>query len=248
MITLQEKMAAASNRPAGFDYMRLILASAVILTHSFMVTGTSAQAVALWYSDYRAVFGLILPMFFALSGFLVAGSLERNKSLVSFLGLRAIRLVPALALEVTLSALILGPLLTTMQLHDYFISPLFSHYFLNIIGDIHYHLPGLFNKNPVGSKVNSQLWTIPFELLCYISLAFIAFLGIAARRNMLALLLITSQATIMAAVIFIHAPGGGYISRKYVDRMLFEWTFNLQVPRFIAQQSYIRNYMYYFFR
>ncbi|MGY0575795.1 hypothetical protein ACTGJ9_036125 [Bradyrhizobium sp. RDM12] len=42
-----------------------------------------------------------------MSGFLVAGSLDRSNTLIMFLGLRAFRIVPALAVEVFLSALIL---------------------------------------------------------------------------------------------------------------------------------------------
>ena len=203
-MTLAERMAAANNRPAGFDYMRLLLATAVILHHSFTVTMSLAHGEAMWATPDRAVIGLILPMFFALSGFLVAGSLERNKSLVSFLGLRAIRLVPALALEVALSALFLGVLLTTLPIQQYFSSPLLRSYFLNIVGDIHYHLPGVFESNPVGFTVNSQLWTIPFELKCYVTLAVLAALGIASRRSLLLCALTLLQIAILATAILHH--------------------------------------------
>jgi peptidoglycan/LPS O-acetylase OafA/YrhL len=55
-------------------------------------------------------------MFFALSGFLVAGSPERSKTLLTFLGLRAIRIYPALGVEVVLSALLIGTAVTTLPL------------------------------------------------------------------------------------------------------------------------------------
>ena len=51
-------------------------------------------------------------MFFALSGFLVTGSALRTGRLVPFLGLRVLRLLPALFVEVTLSAIILGGIFT----------------------------------------------------------------------------------------------------------------------------------------
>jgi peptidoglycan/LPS O-acetylase OafA/YrhL len=122
--------------------------------------------------------GTLLPMFFALSGFLVAGSLFRTTTLVQFLGLRVIRIYPALAVEVLISALLIGPLLTTLPLKDYFTSPVFYLYLVNITGHIHYLLPGLFENNPFPNTVNMQLWTVPFELGCYITLSVLAVLGI----------------------------------------------------------------------
>jgi len=62
-------------------------------------------------------------------------------------------------------ALILGPLLTEFPLSAYFRDSEFWAYFLNILGEIHYHLPGLFIHNPT-TAVNGQLWTVPFELAC----------------------------------------------------------------------------------
>ena len=62
---------------------------------------------------------MIVPMFFALSGFLVAGSFERSKTLITFLGLRVFRIVPALSVEVFLSAIILGSFFTTNDLRNY---------------------------------------------------------------------------------------------------------------------------------
>ena len=207
--TIAEKISAAGHRPAGFDYMRLVLASCVILHHSFTVIASKPHGMAMWDSPDRALIGLILPMFFALSGFLVAGSLERNKSLVSFLGLRVIRLAPALALEVTLSALILGPALTTLSRAAYFHSPLFRSYFLNMFGYIHYHLPGVFERNPFSYRVNSQLWTIPYELKSYLALAVLAVIGVASRRRLLLWAALALQLAVMPAIHFKHLPSGG---------------------------------------
>jgi peptidoglycan/LPS O-acetylase OafA/YrhL len=123
----------------------------------------------------------ILPMFFALSGFLVAGSLERCRTIVAFAGLRIIRIFPALAVEILLSAIVLGPLVTNLALGEYVTHPEFRQYFLNLVGEIHYVLPGVFEQNPAPRTVNLQLWTIPFELACYLCLSALAILG--ARKS-----------------------------------------------------------------
>lgn len=179
--SLEERLEETRWRPSGFDYMRVVLALGVIGWHSTLTSYGGAEHN--WLADLvlfpLAIF--ILPMFFSLSGFLVAGSLERSRTFLSFLGLRVFRIMPALAVEVMLSALILGPLLTTLPLGAYVRDPQFHAYFLNIVGDIHYLLPGVFTSNPF-PLVNGQLWTVPYELACYIALTVLALTGIFRQR------------------------------------------------------------------
>lgn len=180
-LTIAQRMVVTEGRPTGFDYLRLVLACAIVCFHSAVTCYGERAQDALTAGPARPLIGALLPMFFALSGFLVAGSLERTKTVGMFLGLRAIRIFPALAMESLIAALIVGPLLTTYPLSAYAADPRFHSYFLNILGDPHYYLPGVFETNPF-SKVNAQLWTIPFELRCYLVLAVLALLGIGRRR------------------------------------------------------------------
>jgi peptidoglycan/LPS O-acetylase OafA/YrhL len=168
-----------NGQPNGFNYMRVALALGIICFHS--IATTTGHDSAVWESWWRGPLAIMLPMFFSLSGFLVAGSLERSKTLFSFLGLRVLRIGPALAGEVLLSAFILGPIFTTYPLSQYFEDALFTHYFWNMVGHIQYHLPGVFLENPYPLVVNGQLWTVPFELACYVSLALFALFGIVKR-------------------------------------------------------------------
>lgn len=180
--TIQDRLDAAAGHPTGFDALRIGLAVCILCFHSVYASYGIPADLALWAGPWRGVLSLFLPMFFALSGFLVCGSLERTKKLHHFFGLRAIRIVPALAVETLLCAMILGPMLTTLSLSEYFAHPDFSRYFLNIIGVIHYELPGMFENNPSPNMVNISLWTIPYELKCYLALALAAVLGLMKRR------------------------------------------------------------------
>lgn len=181
-MTFDDKQRAIGGFASGFDYLRLSLAILVMFGHSFIITGNGrlmAEVMPFGLATLRGY--AILPVFFALSGYLVASSLLRSKTLGIFLGLRALRIMPALAVEIGLSALILGPVLTDVSLREYFTDSEFFRYFLNIIGYIHYHLPGLFMNNPVKNWVNGSLWTVPFEAECYILLAALAAFGLARR-------------------------------------------------------------------
>ena len=115
----------------------------------------------------------------------------RSRSLITFVGLRVLRIVPALTVDTLFCAFVLGVLLTDLPLKEYLRSHEFFKYFLNILGNIHYNLPGVFAHNP-NHAVNSQLWTIPYELKCYAVLTAMALIGL--HRRPLLLLIATSIA------------------------------------------------------
>jgi peptidoglycan/LPS O-acetylase OafA/YrhL len=209
--TIAQRMAETGGRSTGFDYLRLSLAVAIVCWHSVVTSYGVDVQTAVASSPARPLVAALLPAFFALSGFLVTGSLERTKTIGMFLGLRALRIFPALAVESLIAALILGPLLTTRPLAAYVADPQFRTYFLNILGDPHYTLPGVFETNPF-YQVNGQLWTIPSELRCYVILTVLALLG-AVRR----------PAILLAAT-------GAFLAWAMVDT-------GLRDPHFFAQVS-----------
>lgn len=170
----------------GFDYLRIILALSVVFWHGILTT--TGQDGHIWSGLLRPIPAIILPMFFCLSGFLVSGSLSRTVNMREFLLLRAIRIIPALFVEVILAALILGPLLTTLPLTEYFSDTQFHHYFLNIFGMVYLYLPGMFTENIFPNVVNINLRTLPSELECYVLLAILATLKVVKKPLLLAML------------------------------------------------------------
>ncbi len=212
--TIFDEMRNAGPTTAGFDYLRIGLALAVLIWHSVIIsTGSAALDQSLWSGPFRFLPAAILPMFFALSGFLVAGSLTRTRT-HQFIALRVLRLVPALAVEVTLSALLLGAAFTTLPLREYLLSPELWRYFGNIVGLVHFTLPGVFQNNPVPGLVNFQLWTIPFELECYAALVILSLANLLRnpRAFIEAIALLSLGATAFALLVspvspVDHVPG-----------------------------------------
>ena len=148
----------------GFDFARVFLAFNVLGWHSVLVAqGTYGSALegAGWILNYS-----VLPMFFGLSGFLVAGSAQRLDIRNFFIN-RGLRIFPALIVEILLSAVVLGALYTTLPLAKYFTSGAFFTYFENIVGLVRLQLPGVFLHNPNDNVVNASIWTVPYEMACY---------------------------------------------------------------------------------
>jgi peptidoglycan/LPS O-acetylase OafA/YrhL len=184
----------------GFDAMRLALALTIFVSHSFFVS--QGDDLHLWHSPLRPLLVALVPVFFAVSGFLVTGSAIRTGSVRVFLTFRALRIVPALMTEVTLSALILGPLLTTVPLSDYFSSRIFLQYFGNIIGWVHFFLPGVFETNPMAGYVNVNLWTLRPEFYSYALMTALMLTGLVAKRRTLTICFVALSLALTIANFF----------------------------------------------
>jgi peptidoglycan/LPS O-acetylase OafA/YrhL len=200
----------------GFALLRLGLAAAIFLFHIRIlaeipgffqgapphmppvggaVTGLMEYG---WTGPSRPFYVVLVPAFFALSGFLVTGSALRIRKTTTFLAFRGLRIFPALATEVTLCALVIGPLYTTLPSRAYFSDPQFWRYFGNIIGWITFLLPGVFETSEQ-SVVNGNLWTLPSEFNCYFLTAILMVTGVIYSRVIFtsALLIVTIALIVM---------------------------------------------------
>lgn len=152
---------------AGFDVLRFVAASGVLVSHAFPLTGLDEPlgriTGGIW--DTGAV---CVGIFFCASGFLIAMSADRTRSKARFVERRAMRLMPALVTVVIMTVFLLGPLLTTLPLINYFLNSETLRYlglaaFLPSNG----HLPGVFQDNIYPQAVNGSLWTLRYEAVCY---------------------------------------------------------------------------------
>jgi peptidoglycan/LPS O-acetylase OafA/YrhL len=169
----------------GFDAIRLFLSIAILLTHS--VRMCYGESFAFGYFSESAFYPLVLslvPTFFALSGFLVSGSAHRTKSVKVFLTHRLLRIYPALIVEISLTALILGPIFTSLPLAEYFNNSEFFSYFGSLIGRVKFSLPGVFTDNPWSGVVNQNLWTLKAEFYCYVFMAVIIVSKVLFNRTL----------------------------------------------------------------
>lgn len=189
----------------GFDLLRVALAYAVIFRHCFPISFGNTPASnsgVLW----TATMGIV-PIFFILSGFLVTGSALRL-TLGKFVASRALRIIPALAVDTLFTILVIGAIFTTLPLREYFASPMVHRYLLNIVGEIHYFLPGVFETNPLKGIVNGALWTIPPELGCYVFMSGLIFFKWVHDWRKVALLTAVSFLVILLVPLFPEGTPG----------------------------------------
>jgi hypothetical protein len=158
---------AAVHAANNFDLLRLFAALLVLWSHAHTLAGRPEPLLLSW-----ATLGPVgVFIFFVISGYLVSISWNADPNIGRFLARRLLRLIPALIVVILLSMFVLGPLVTTLPLADYFSHPHFSLYLLNIVLHPVYSLPGVFEHMRVPYAVNGSLWSLPVEFLMYLVLA-----------------------------------------------------------------------------
>lgn len=156
------------DRKNNFDFIRLILASCVIISHSFPLTGKKEPL--LHYSHEQIDLGrFAVECFFAMSGYLIFQSLERSKTILSYLWKRILRLFPALLVLLLLTMLILP---FVYKGKDIFEENSYWSYFPNVLSlyRVQYYVNGVFTNNPYPRVINGSLWSLSYEFSLYLFL------------------------------------------------------------------------------
>src|SRR5690606_36414492 len=165
----------------NFNLIRLVAAWLVIYGHAWAITGTPGTDLIGAVTRFKFAGGVAVDVFFVVSGFLIAASLQRNDAR-GYLASRALRILPALVACVALSVFVLGPLLTTAP--GYWRDTLTWDY-LWANGSLwasRFFLPGVFGDHP-NPAVNGSLWTLPVEARLYLALLAAGLCGVLTPRR-----------------------------------------------------------------
>lgn len=163
-------------RDNNFNFIRMVAACAVLVSHSFALTMGTEKAEPL-----RDILGMTLgtiavDIFFIISGFLVTASLLSRQSTIDFIWARVLRIFPALLIMLMITVFGLGLIFSTLPWLSYLSNAKTYIYLvkcLTLFTGISTDLPGVFESNPYKNIVNGSLWTMPLEIRMYAILAFL---------------------------------------------------------------------------
>ena len=163
-----------------FNLIRLVAAWLVIWSHAWAITGTAGNDHFARLAT-RSAGAFAVDVFFVISGFLVAASLQRN-TWRDFLRARALRIYPALVVCIALTVFVLGPLASAAP--DYWSNAGTWRYLWSnaTLWRAEFHLPGVFDTLP-RTAVNGSLWTLPIEGRLYLMLFVAGLLGMLAPKR-----------------------------------------------------------------
>lgn len=188
-------------RANNFDGLRVIGAFMVLYGHAYELTGRRGGAPNLLGIP---VHGLGVYIFFSISGYLITASWLRSRNVWTYATARLLRIFPGLIAVVAFTVLVIGPLATTLSLHDYVHHPKTAGY-VSAMGlwVTQYDLPAVFANNVFPYAINGSLWTLPLEFVCYVAVP----LALCVRHRWLNRVAVASILVLM--VVFTVHPVDG---------------------------------------
>lgn len=159
----------------NFNLIRLFAAWLVIYSHAWAITGTAGNDHFARLTLSKSAGAFAVDVFFVVSGFLVAASLQR-RTWREFLVARALRIYPALIVCVAATVFVLGPASTSAE--QYWRDATTWRYLIAnaTLWRAEFWLPGVFETLP-RTAVNGSLWTLPIEGRLYLALLVAGALG-----------------------------------------------------------------------
>ena len=168
----------------SFGVLRFAMATLVLISHSYLYCAGTSEAEPLVGWLGRSLGECAVQVFFILSGVMVAQSFDRSRSVVDFAVARILRIFPALIVCVLITSFVVGPLVSRLEPTDYFANPGLYGYLAKTLtlSSGSASLPGVFETVPYAGYVNSSLWTLKYEVICYFGLALLGFAGLFQPR------------------------------------------------------------------
>lgn len=182
----------------NFGVIRLALASVVVLGHATEIAGPGdpGRDLLFRYSGTVYVAGTCVFGFFLLSGYLITQSMVGTKAAGPYLAKRALRIVPGFVVAYLLSVFVLAPALGAE------VRPLLKQVLVDFLF-LHEPPPLLGAVEPHYRTINGSLWTISYEVRCYLLVLALWFVGLLRRRAVVA-----SLAAVLCALTCLMYAGG----------------------------------------
>lgn len=178
MLPLETHM---SGRDNNYNLLRFLAACFIAFYHCFFM----AMGPEMTDDRFPALYQLsqiVLNFFFIASGFLIAQSFQRRKDIISYSVARFLRLIPGVFVLSLIICFVIGPIVTEIPLKDYF-SSLATWTYVPVTTALQPDaiLPGVFASNPNPNEIDAALWTLRYEVVCYIGLAILGLWGALKR-------------------------------------------------------------------
>ena len=219
-----------SGHANNFDVLRFLFASLVVFSHSYPLgEGHELREPLRKLTGQTTLGGLSVYCFFIISGFLIAASWERRKTVGQFLKKRVLRIYPGFIIANAVGVFLVAPMAADSAIGNALVSlQQFAWDCMRLQGT--QLSDTLFSQNHLHA-VNGSIWSIAYEFWCYIGVIILGLMPLFHRRSFVLGLFVASLAV---AFIFptyhLEWFGGGILGKIF--GYPFFWA--LLLPNYLA--------------
>lgn len=175
--------------------------------NSFTLLGVTLSLLIIYYHCYALFYGpitsqidifsrifrgentgsIVVAAFCVISGFMITSSIQRSKNTKEYLIKRVKRIFPSYALVLIISALIVAPIVSSISLKNYYLTPsLYTNYIIDnllLFKNSVYVIGDVFINNPYPSAINGSIWYIKHQFFCYLYMIPLFFIFIKNKNK-----------------------------------------------------------------
>jgi peptidoglycan/LPS O-acetylase OafA/YrhL len=170
-------------RNNALNAWRLTMATGVILWHSWLIPGRQLS----FAPAHQLLRDVWVDGFFAISGFLITWSWFRHPRIRDYFAARGLRILPGLWTCLIVTAFVIAPISVAIQGNSA-VKLLLSRAPIQYVLDnsavllVKQDIGGTPHGVPVPGLWDGPLWTLAWEVLCYIGIAGLGVVGLLRRR------------------------------------------------------------------
>ena len=209
----------------NFTFIRLLAALAVVISHGvFLISGQKSDEIFAGTSVYT-LGDHAVNVFFVLSGLTVAASLSRSPDISRFFVARLLRIFPGLTV-CTILLVALGTVISECNFSTYLADARVWKFVAKTIAltTAAAPLPDVFAHNPHPIVINASLWTLKFEVVCYVLLGILAIFKLFDSKKLAVVLPVS---WLVAGLFLLYRSGGYPDSLEQFARFWLSFSFGV---------------------
>jgi len=184
-ITITSKYDPKNN---SFTIISIIMSILIIYFHCYCLFYTPFKGDLISrLLIYENTGGVIVAMFFIISGFMITTSIQKSKNIKEYLFKRIKKIIPPLFLCLCISSIIIGPLVSHLGKLEYFTSNLeWLKYIIDntfLLKNTIYRIQDVFANNTYQYAINGSIWTLKHQFFMYILMIPLFYIFIKSKKE-----------------------------------------------------------------